>query len=305
MALITVSGYPSSGKTRRAEQLRAHLEQRLADPSYIGPKLKVVVVSDDTLSLPRSVYNDSRSEKPARGALFTAAQRAMGRDTILILDSLNYIKGFRYQIYCAAREFKVRMCTLYVVATHEHCRTWNAARTDGRAYEPETLDNLLLRYEEPSSMVRWDSPLFTVPWTDEHPPYDDIWRAITTGEIKAPNVGTQAVAKAPTDALRTLEHITASIVSCIMAEQSSSGIGGGPLTLSVPSSSATSPAIKQTVTLPPRNASLAELQRLKRQFVAVHKKAITLGTTEKGAVDWSERAVATKFAEYLEENVRP
>ena len=36
-----------------------------------------------------------------------------------------------------------------------------------------------MRYEEPSSMVRWDSPLFTVPWIDEDVPIDDIWKAIT------------------------------------------------------------------------------------------------------------------------------
>jgi tRNA uridine 5-carbamoylmethylation protein Kti12 len=39
-------------------------------------------------------------------------QRQMGRDTILIVDTLNYIKGFRYQLYCAAREFKLRVCTV-------------------------------------------------------------------------------------------------------------------------------------------------------------------------------------------------
>ena len=55
---------------------------------------------------------DSRSEKPARATLFAAIQRQMGRDTILIVDSLNYIKGFRYQLYCAAREFKLRVCTV-------------------------------------------------------------------------------------------------------------------------------------------------------------------------------------------------
>lgn len=54
----------------------------------------------------------SRSEKPARGALFTAMQRQMATDTILIVDSLNYIKGFRYQMYCAAREMKLRVCTV-------------------------------------------------------------------------------------------------------------------------------------------------------------------------------------------------
>jgi protein KTI12 len=55
---------------------------------------------------------ESQSEKPARAALFTAMQRQMGQDTILIIDSLNYIKGFRYQMYCAARELKLRVCTV-------------------------------------------------------------------------------------------------------------------------------------------------------------------------------------------------
>jgi protein KTI12 len=48
--------------------------------------------------------------------LFTAVQRQMGRDTILIVDALNYIKGFRYQLYCAAREFKLRVCTVGVLS---------------------------------------------------------------------------------------------------------------------------------------------------------------------------------------------
>lgn len=55
---------------------------------------------------------DSRAEKPARGALFTAMQRQMSQDTILIVDAMNYIKGFRYQMYCAARELKLRVCTV-------------------------------------------------------------------------------------------------------------------------------------------------------------------------------------------------
>lgn len=39
-------------------------------------------------------------------------QRQMGQDTLLIVDGMNYIKGFRYQMYCAAREFKLRVCTV-------------------------------------------------------------------------------------------------------------------------------------------------------------------------------------------------
>lgn len=53
--------------------------------------------------------------------------------------------------------------------------------------------------------------------------------------------------------------------------------------------------------LPARNVTLTELQRVKRQFVAVHKKAITRGATESGDVDWSEEGVARKFVEYLTE----
>ena len=56
-----------------------------------------------------------------------------------------------------------------------------------------SLDNLLMRFEEPSSMVRWDSPLFTVPWTDADVPAAEIWKAVTEGNVKPPNAGTQAV----------------------------------------------------------------------------------------------------------------
>jgi len=298
MALITFSGYPSSGKTRRAIQLKDHLDHRLADPSYTGQRQKVVILSDDSLNIERSSYDDSRSEKPARATLFAAMQRQMGQDTILIVDALNYIKGFRYQLYCAAREFKLRVCTVYVVATPQLCKGWNSERTDGHGYSAETLDNLITRYEEPSSMVRWDSPLFTVPWSESDVPFELIWKAITEGNVKPPNVGTQGVPKAPSDALHTLEQVSTSLVRAIMAEQGASGVPGGRVTLSV------SESLKPRVTLPPRSLTLSELQRLKRQFVTVQKKAITLGSVEKGTVDWSEERVGQKFVDYLEENLK-
>jgi hypothetical protein len=56
-----------------------------------------------------------------------------------------------------------------------------------------SLENLLVRFEEPSSMVRWDSPLFTVLWEEEDVPADEIWKAITTANVKAPHAGTQVV----------------------------------------------------------------------------------------------------------------
>jgi protein KTI12 len=56
MALVTFSGYPSSGKTHRAIQLKEHLNRRLADPSCNALR-QVVVLSDDSLNIERSSYN--------------------------------------------------------------------------------------------------------------------------------------------------------------------------------------------------------------------------------------------------------
>ena len=91
------------------------------------------------------------------------------------------------------------------------------------------------------------------------------------------------------------------MVSAITSEQAASqGLGtGGEVTLSL------SNTLKSKIRLPARNITLSELQRLKRQFVTIHKKAITLGAVEKGAVEWSEEKVAEKFVTYLEENLKP
>lgn len=61
MALITISGYPCSGKTIRANQLKDAFEEQLADPSYNGPVKKIVIVSDDLLNLTREVYDGKES----------------------------------------------------------------------------------------------------------------------------------------------------------------------------------------------------------------------------------------------------
>ena len=105
MALITISGFPSSGKSTRAAQIQNFISKK--DPSS-----NVIIISDHSLGLSPNEYSQSSSEKSARATLFAAVQRHIAADTILIVDSLNYIKGFRYQLYCAARELKLRTCTV-------------------------------------------------------------------------------------------------------------------------------------------------------------------------------------------------
>jgi protein KTI12 len=142
-------------------------------------------------------------------------------------------------------------------------------------------------------MVRWDAPLFTVPWDERALPCADIWRALTAGGVKPPNAGTQAVPRAPSDALRALESTTAALVAALLAAPDASAL----------EYAAGAPPVR--VALPPRALALPELQRHKRAFVRAHTRAITQGAGEKGGMDWGEAAIAERFARYLEENVRP
>ena len=57
MALVTITGYPSSGKSGRVEQIKRYLEKKLEEPGYEGVKYKVVVLSDDGLGIKRGVYD--------------------------------------------------------------------------------------------------------------------------------------------------------------------------------------------------------------------------------------------------------
>ncbi|KAG2054102.1 chromatin associated protein KTI12 [Suillus hirtellus] len=239
MALITVtiSGYPSSRKSTRAAQIYNFLS------SASSPQLKVKVISDDDLAVDVSSSSslqtselrklDSLQEKIARATLFTAITRHISKDTILIVDGMNYIKGFRYQLYWKAREAGVGVAMVFeesmsVLATPDQCRKWNDEPGDDKGYKPQTLDALIQRFEEPSSMVRWDAPLFAIPWDDPTPPLERISDAVPTGIVKPTNVGTQITLKAPkapTDALRTLEHTTNALVSALMAAHAAGPLG--------------------------------------------------------------------------------
>lgn len=62
----------------------------------------------------------------------------MSPTTITIVDSANYIKGFRYQMYCAAREAVVRVATVRVAAPADKCREWHGTRDESERYKEET-----------------------------------------------------------------------------------------------------------------------------------------------------------------------
>lgn len=112
MPLVLLSGYPSAGKTTRALQLKALFESKIASsPSDARvSRLRVHHISDQTLGVSRQVYHTAKAEKDARAEEYSAVKRVLSRDDIVIADSMNYIKGFRYQLYCEAKAVQTPNC---------------------------------------------------------------------------------------------------------------------------------------------------------------------------------------------------
>ncbi|KAL3496760.1 putative RNA polymerase II Elongator complex associated protein Kti12 [Aspergillus germanicus] len=223
MPLIILTGYPCSGLTHRAHQLAAGLEEAQSTLFETGavpstkPRYKINIVSThDNVNYPRTVYDTARTEKEARGLAYTRAKRALGRDSFVILDGMNYIKGYRYQLWCEAKALGTTCCVVHVGTPIDQCVANNEARirrkesqsqsnenenkdsspstepstkqppnpptieeSESDPYPPDLLNNLIFRYEEPSMHSRWDKPLFTVPYSDATPPIADIWTALT------------------------------------------------------------------------------------------------------------------------------
>lgn len=83
------------------------------------------------------IYLDAREEKKARGALLSAVERSLSKDDIVIADALNYIKGFRYQLYCIARAIGTPHCVVQTGVPVDIAKEWNKSR--GSAGYDETV----------------------------------------------------------------------------------------------------------------------------------------------------------------------
>lgn len=119
MQLILISGYPCSGKSHRARQLASYFTTRISAATTASggaapaARLTVRVIDDnDFLGVPRTAFRDARDEKTARAAFYSAVKRALARDVVVVADGLNYIKGYRYQLYCEAKAVRTPSCVV-------------------------------------------------------------------------------------------------------------------------------------------------------------------------------------------------
>ena len=90
MPLITLSGYPCSGKTTFGEYLKNYLSEKSQYAS-------VQLINEEYLHMTDRVsnYSNAANEKIVREALKSAVSTSLSSNNIVIVDSLNYIKGYR------------------------------------------------------------------------------------------------------------------------------------------------------------------------------------------------------------------
>lgn len=270
MPLVVMCGYPCSGKSELASQLKEHLEQSW--------DCKTHIVADDYEKLPRNdCYASSSQEKQARSALKAAAERLLNTTDVVVLDSLNYIKGYRYELYCVVRQLRTVHCVVQCATTAEQCALWNETRQEEKRYSEETLTALVQRFEAPDSRNRWDSPLFV--WAPGQPlPLEEVAKSVLTQAPKPPKQSTQSQPLSFVDFMQELDQGTKSIVSHLMEHQRAVA---PPCQVPVPSSS--EPASLH------RSVTLAELTRLRRQFISYTKLHPTQNPKE----------IPTLFVQYL------
>ncbi|KAG9242733.1 RNA polymerase II Elongator complex associated protein-like protein Kti12 [Calycina marina] len=292
MPLVIITGFPTSGKTHRAKQLEAYFLKRISSLTNTHPaaSFRVHLISDHTLGISRTVYNleskdahersNNASEKDARASIYAAVKRVLSNKDIVILDHANYIKGWRYQLYCEAKAVRTPHCVVHIGTAVDRARSVSEQRLaasgevpeEDKAYTSECWENLVYRYEEPNAFTRWDSPLFTVVWEDEQPDYEGIWDALVGSEAEGgkktvrQNQATVMKASTSEDYLYELDKTTQAILNKILEwSKDHPGEGGGEVSVAEGDE-------KLAIELPANPVGLPALQRLRRQYISLQRK---------------------------------
>nr|CDJ82454.1 Chromatin associated protein KTI12 domain containing protein [Haemonchus contortus] len=300
MPFLLVTGHPASGKSTLVNRIQEYFVSK-------GKQI-VIVRDDDYLDFHRSDYGNSTKEKDQRSYLRSCVQKSLTQDTVVVCDGLNYIKGYRYELFLIAKLCKTTFAVLHCHAEISTCKWLNEQKNDDARYEESTLTELIARYEKPDPRNRWDSPLYEIKVgrSDkrpeeapddmginlEHPspkfvdiPFSDIFSWMCEGKALTQNQSTQVVPTAPINFLHELDRVTQEVTNEIIQAQRNVVVGQHVVITSF------DPDPNKVMVS--RTRTLAELTRLRRQFINMSKA---------NPID-SKSKIASLFIHYLNSNV--
>lgn len=295
MALVVICGQPCSGKSKAALCLAVALKES-------GLNQIVRVIDETSFHLDRNEsYANMPAEKNLRGVLRSEVDRSVSKDSVIIVDSLNSIKGYRYELWCLARAAGIRYCVLFCDAEETHCRKWNEERREKgeAAYSDKIFEDLVRRFETPERRNRWDSPMFEL-WPHKEgiektsaAILDAVSYLTKKADAKSrdvktlqPTIATQNTRFSEANSLYELDRATQEVISAIVEAQSQAL--GGPLN-----------GVSVAQGLPPINISrsvgLPELRRLRRTFIKLTGQTSLSGRPPPSDADSAKRM----FVDYL------
>lgn len=265
MPLILFAGFPSSGKTRWSYRLVEELEKKISslEANQEGSNFKVILHTDESLGIKHEMYRESNTEKAARATQMSAVKRDISKNNIVILDSMSYNKGFRYQLFCEAKSAYTSNCLIQVICPTSKCFELNNERVGDDKWDDELLKQMIARFEEPDGSKRWDSPLVSIAYDDKELPFEEIWEIIALRKGPKPNLATVLKPAVGTNYLQELDRLTNQVVSDIVAYQQIDTFGR----LKIKN-------VDDSVCyaeVPSLQISTATLQRIKRSFVGLNR----------------------------------
>lgn len=295
MALVVICGQPCSGKSTTALCLAEVLKESES-------KQTVKIIDETFFHLDRNQsYANMPAEKNLRGVLRSEVDRSLSKDNIVIVDSLNSIKGYRYELWCLARAAGIRYCVLFCDVEETHCRKWNEERREkgDAAYADNIFDDLLRRFERPDRRNRWDSPLYEI-----LPQRDGVEKSSTaitdvvfyltkkvdskSRDVKVlqPTIATQSVRFSEANSLYELDRATQEVMNALVEAQSQAL--GGPL-------NGVSLGQGWPILNLSRSVGLPELRRLRRTFIKLTGQTSLSGPPPPSDAESAKRM----FVDYL------
>ncbi|XP_053129213.1 protein KTI12 homolog [Hemicordylus capensis] len=258
MPLVVLCGLPGSGKSQRAEELRAALG------AEAGKERRVFVVAE---AEPVGVGGGGRA------ALRAEVERYLSPRDVVVVDAGNELKSFRYELYCLSKHAGTPHCLVLCLG--------GAACADRPPLEV------------PDSRNRWDWPLFTAPEDLAEPlPLPDICAALFERRPPPRNQSTRSQPLQAAGFLHQLDRLTQDVLAALMAAQRN-GVQPGQF---VPVAVDGLGQAPQGLLLN-RPVSLAELSRLRRQFLSYAKM-------HPGEGEQNLPQLGSMFLQYLSRNLQ-
>lgn len=176
MPSLILTGNACTGKTTFANLLAERAKNHKSNIIT-----KTIIINNQSSRPDKTThecYQSSTEEKLTRSALKSEFDKYVigDKSTLVILDCLNYIKGFRYELHCISKAVGEKHGVIWLLCDEAVAKQWNKERIANNEkdngkdkdkdepyyYTEKMMDELMLRYEPPDQRNRWDKPLYRV-----------------------------------------------------------------------------------------------------------------------------------------------